>query len=310
VLAAHALASRPEAERWLIEQVWMDQSVGIVGGEPKLGKSLAALSMAVSLASGAPYLGRFRVAQTGRTLLFAAEDAQHIVRARLEALCFGLDLALADLDIQVITAPRMRIDSTDHQKSLADTLAAIRPKLLILDPFVRLHTRDENQCAEVAPLLGFLRDLQRTFEVAVAVVHHTRKGAGRTRGGQALRGSSEFHAWVDDAQYLRHSGDRVLLTIEHRAAPCIDKLEIKLRAHGDALKLEVVDDQAAPIEDPAAPSATDRILQVLADTKQPLPLKALSRMCSIRHERFLRALGALVRDGRVIKTNGNYRLAA
>ena len=29
------------------------------------------------------------------------------------------------------------------------------------------------------------------------VVHHARKGAGNARAGQALRGSSEFHAWGD-----------------------------------------------------------------------------------------------------------------
>jgi hypothetical protein len=31
----------------------------------------------------------------------------------------------------------------------------------------------------------------------VLVVHHARKSAGRMRAGQALRGSSEFHAWGD-----------------------------------------------------------------------------------------------------------------
>ena len=30
--------------------------------------------------------------------------------------------------------------------------------------------------------------------VAVILVHHARKGAGNIRAGQALRGSSEFHA--------------------------------------------------------------------------------------------------------------------
>jgi hypothetical protein len=39
------------------------------------------------------------------------------------------------------------------------------------------------------------------------------------RAGQALRGSSEFQAWGDSNLYLRRdSNDRIVLTVEHRAA--------------------------------------------------------------------------------------------
>ena len=65
---------------------------------------------------------------------------------------------------------------------------------LILDPFVRLHRIDENASGEVAPLLAYLRELQRQHSLAVLVVHHAKKGAGNVRAGQALRGSSEWTA--------------------------------------------------------------------------------------------------------------------
>ena len=70
-----------------------------------------------------------------------------------------------------------------------DRCQAAEPRLLILDPFVRLHRIDENASGEVAPLLAYLRELQRRHGLAVLVVHHA-KGAGRARAGQALRGSS------------------------------------------------------------------------------------------------------------------------
>jgi len=84
---------------------------------------------------------------------------------------------------------------------------------------VRLHRIDENASGEVAPLLAYLRTLQRQHHLAVLVVHHARKSAGRMRAGQALRGSSEFHAWGDSNLYLRRSGGELTLTVEHRAAP-------------------------------------------------------------------------------------------
>src|SRR5204862_2309568 len=102
--------------------------------------------------------------------------------------------------------------------ALTATVAELRPKLLVLDPFVRLHRVDENLSGEVAPLLAFLRELQRRFHVSVVLVHHARKGGAKMRAGQALRGSSEFHAWGDSNLYLRRHGDQLALSIEHRAA--------------------------------------------------------------------------------------------
>jgi RecA-family ATPase len=83
VSRAADLADVPVARRWLVEHLWGDEAVGIVGGEPKCGKSFLVLDLAVAVASGAPCLRRFPVIRAGRVLLFAAEDALHVVRQRL-----------------------------------------------------------------------------------------------------------------------------------------------------------------------------------------------------------------------------------
>ena len=78
-----------EADRthWLIDQLWAEQAVGILGGEPKCCKSFLALDIAVSVASGVPCLRRFPVRHTGPVLLFPAEDSLSVVRRRLEGIC-------------------------------------------------------------------------------------------------------------------------------------------------------------------------------------------------------------------------------
>jgi len=189
---AWRLAERAEEHRWLVTGLWSEQAVGIVGGEPKCCKSFLALDLAVAVASGTPCLRRFAVSRAGRVLLFAAEDALHIVRRRLEGICAAAGLALADLDIQVITAPILRLDLDADRRNLADTVARLLPRLLILDPFVRLHRIDENASGEVAPLLAFLRELQRRHGTAVLVVHHARKGGAAYAPGRrcAARPSS------------------------------------------------------------------------------------------------------------------------
>jgi RecA-family ATPase len=155
-LRAHRLAVCPQASRWLIDELWADEAVGILGGEPKTCKSFLALAMAASVAGGVPCLGRFPPRRIGRVLMYAAEDALHVVRQRLAGIAAAAGRDLADLDIHVITAPSVRLDVEPDRDALTQTIVELQPTLLVLDPFVRLHRIDENVSGEVALLLARL----------------------------------------------------------------------------------------------------------------------------------------------------------
>lgn len=312
VRPAHALDVQLPEHRWLIEDLWAAEAVGIVGGEPKCCKSFLALDVAVAVASGAPCLRRFRPARTGRVLLFAAEDALHVVRARLAGIARAADVAFESLDIQVITAPTVRLDLPEDQHRLRETVATLRPALLVLDPFIRLHRIDENAAAEVAPMLAYLRELERHFHTAVLLVHHARKGAAHTRAGQALRGSSELHAWGDSNLYLRRRGETLCLAIEHRAAPSRDGLVVELRAQGEALALHLVDGglRGERVLTPPAPALGERIEHALAEAATPLTRRALRRRCRIRASTLGPVLARLLAEGRVTRSPDGYHLVA
>jgi len=305
-VAAGKLPTRAPEQRWLIEQVWSAEAVGIIGGEPKCGKSFLALDLAVSVASGTPCLGRFPVAARGRVLLFAAEDPLDVVRVRLEGLTTARTLDLNRLPLYVITVPSLRLDSDEHRDRLADTVDKVKPALLVLDPFVRLHAIDENAAGDVAPLLAYLRQLQRTHHLAVALVHHARKDAARARPGQALRGSSEFHAWGDSNLYLRRREPLLRLSIEHRAAAAPDDLTLELCA--EPLTLRIAD--PTPITDPPAElSPAQRIEHALATATAPLGVRELRAACRIRSETLCATLDALTTAGRVVKSPAGYTLS-
>jgi len=53
VQRASQLSTTGPQTHWLIEGLWAEQAVGILGGEPKCCKSFLALDMALSIASGA-----------------------------------------------------------------------------------------------------------------------------------------------------------------------------------------------------------------------------------------------------------------
>jgi RecA-family ATPase len=310
---AYRLADRAEDQRWLVTSLWSEQAVGIVGGEPKCCKSFLALDLAVAVAAGIPCLRRFAVPRAGRVLLYAAEDALHIVRRRLEGICAAVGVSLADLDIQVITAPSVRLDLDADRRALAETVASLQPRLLILDPFVRLHRIDENASGEVAPLLAFLRELQRRHAVAVLVVHHAKKGAGRARAGQALRGSSEFHAWGDSNLYLRRNGgpregSDLTLTVEHRAAAAMPTVTLELAQRANALALEVIERRTP--QTPAPSSVDERITAALTNVDRPLPFSELRARCRVRTATLYERLAALTAAGRLGRSDQGYHLAS
>jgi RecA-family ATPase len=180
---AWRLADRAEDQRWLVTGLWSEQAVGIIGGEPKCCRSFLALDLAVAVAAGVPCLRRFAAPRAGRVLLYAAEDALHIVRRRLDGICAAARLGLADLDVPVITAPAVRLDLEADRRSLDATVAEWRPRLLVLDPFVRLHRIDENASGEVAPLLAYLRELQR-LAALTAACHQDKSDQGYRLAGR------------------------------------------------------------------------------------------------------------------------------
>ena len=293
------LAEQPQERRWLVEQLWSEQAVGIIGGEPKCGKSFLALDLAVAVATGTPCLRRFSAA-SGRVLLFAAEDAAHIVRERLDGIAQAAGTYLENLDIDVV--PAVRLDLADDRQRLFETVRRVRPRLLVLDPLVRLHRIDENAAGEVAPLLACLRDLQRNFETAVVLVHHARKSA-HARGGQALRGSSELHAWGDSNLYLRRKKHRILLTVEHRASRSPDEIALELR-ETPILSLQIVEDASEAL----TISPRQRIVSLLAE--MPLSQRQIRDAAKMRASTVNSVLKELVSEGRVAHTPDGYCIAS
>lgn len=304
VVRAAELDEPDAARRWLIETLWARAGVGIIGGAPKCCKSWLGLDLAVSVASGTPCLDTFPVAEPGGVLIYMAEDAAAVVKTRLAGLCHHRGLALAALPLFVITAPSLRLDLPRDQRRLAETVRREAPRLLLLDPFVRLHRINENQAGEVAAVLGYLRELQRTYDLAVAVVHHARKNGGPTPGGQSLRGSGDFFAWVDTALSLRRHRQQLALAVEHRAAGAPEPVTLALVGPERDMHLSIIAGEGPGAHAP--PSAiTDLDTAILDALDQAsadgLPRSALRGALRVRNERLGDALTRLAASGHLAR---------
>lgn len=287
--------------RWLVHDLWSRSAVGIVGGAPKCCKSWFSLDLAVSVASGTPCLGQFEVEETGSTLVFLAEDALPDVRSRLSAIAASRNLDFEHLAVDVITEPIVRLDIAVHRERLVRTLEQRRPRLLLLDPLVRLHRLDENSAQEISGLLGFLREIQRGFDCAVVLVHHASKKQ-RSRPGQALRGSSDLHAFGDSNAYLAADGDELVLTIEHRSAAAPAPVRLRLAAEPQP-HLEVF---GAVPPATAGPELGNQVIDLLRGASTPVLRREIREGLRVNNNRLGDVLVGLETAGRIRRESGGW----
>lgn len=304
---ASELGEEVDRPRWLVEDIWLDEAVGVIGGEPKACKTFMALELAVAVSSGRPFLRHYAVENPGLVLLYAAEDKPRAIRKRLSVIAGASGIDLADCSIQVITVPSLKIDDDYHRTELTDTVKTIKPRLLILDPFIRLHRKDENAAGEIGPLLAYLRALQKVSGASVVVVHHARKRAGRERTGQSLRGSSEFHAWYDSCLYLTRTSKTTLrFDLEHRSEESQEGLRVNIVPKDDSLVLEIA--PTTTEKEATATAVDERIVEFLRSSDSPQSLNAIRDFCRVRKASVIEKLAELAASGILAKQANGYLL--
>ena len=287
IIRVAEIPNEENAQRWLVEQLWSDSSVGVIGGAPKCSKTWLGLDLALSVATGTACLGKYAVPQPGPVLVYLAEDALPVVRERVEGMARHRGIDLDAVEIHVITAPLLRLDRDPHRGRLFETAKRLQPRLVLLDPLVRLHGIDENNATEVAGLLAYFRSLQRRLDLSVVLVHHTRKNAaGGVAAGQGLRGSSDIHAFGDSNLYLRRTRERLVLSSEHRAAAASPPVHLELVvSNARTAHLAVV----AELQNEHRPNLQQQVLTLLAQGEACTRTK-LRDSLSVKNERLGDAL--------------------
>lgn len=306
----------PEESRWLVEGFLSAGSLTVIAAAPKVGKTYLCLALAIAVATGTQAMGRYQVGSPGRVLIFPAEDDPRAIRERMEALCLGQHLELtADLAVDLITAESLKLDDPQHREQLEELIQGQRPRLLILDPLVRLHSGAESSTQHMSELFGYLRQLTRRYQLSIVVTHHlakSRTGAGG-QPGHAMRGSGDIHAAYDHgATLVRQEDGGVLLTLEHRTAASPDPVAYRLvsRQGGGMVfdfsepvppEPEVV--RATPSARKAVPleavSLPERVLELLRAAEGPLSQVAIRSALKVRNAVLSEVLHGLSTAGRI-----------
>ena len=223
------IAAKP-APQFLVDDWLAPGNVALFHGQPRDGKSLLALEMAIGVATGTAAFGVLPVHHARPVWYVAEEDARVEFALRLRAMLRGRGLAVPE---QLIVSSRDGIrldDEADHGSFLRDAQAT-RAELIVLDPLRQITNAVDQGPAELRPFARFIKKLVDTTGATVLLVHHDTKQSTardyrhvsqRVSGGGLL---SMCESPVS-IQRAHHDSKRAFTTV---ATPCIQTGD--LRAH-------------------------------------------------------------------------------
>jgi hypothetical protein len=196
VAARVAAAGEP---RWLIQGLWPADAYGVLAAQEKAGKTWAALDLAVSVATGRPWLDHFACPSPGPVLVFLGEGGERATVRRIEAIATakGIDPAqLADQLRLCFRVPRLAAPGAGSElATIQAELAAHPAALVVLDPlYLAAAGASGSNLYDMGGVLQAIQGVCQHADCALLVVTHWNK-TGDGRGADRISGAGPA-AWA------------------------------------------------------------------------------------------------------------------
>lgn len=221
------LALPRSPETWLIEGLLPVSGGMLLFGDPKVGKSYAALQLACCLTSGVDWLG-FAIPTPLKVVYVQLDTPRSLWADRVSKLAEaghpveGVHYA----DRETLGTWPFDIMNPDHFRLLTLSLAEIAPGAVILDTLRESHRADENDSTEMQTVVAQLEAAVKP--AALILISHARK-ANPEHGYDLMndnRGSNYIVGKMDAICRFSHSSMRC-------TSRTIEEASTKLDRHDD-----------------------------------------------------------------------------
>jgi len=205
-----SLKGKPVPVRqWLVPDLVPKNTVTLFGGDGGTGKSLVALQLAVSVATGDGWMGR--CADRGRVIYLSAEDDEGEIHRRTDDILrtygrsyddlVGLTLrSLAGEDALLAFETQVALVQTTLFNELEQLAADETPALIVIDTLADVFPANENDRAKVRQFVGILRGLAIRRKCAVLLLAHP--SLTGLSSGSGTSGSTAWNNSVRSRLYL------------------------------------------------------------------------------------------------------------
>ena len=174
--------------QWLYGRHYHKKFVSVTVAPGGVGKSSLTLVEAISICIGRDLLDGGKPTKRGKVWFYNGEDPREELDRRIAAICkhFGIKQDELDGRLFVATGRETAIELAKNIKGetiiaqslverLTDCIVANEIDLLIVDPFISSHTVNENDNSAIDVVARTLARIADEANVAVELVHHSRK---------------------------------------------------------------------------------------------------------------------------------------
>lgn len=183
------------APKWQVKKHITQNSLNIMFGESGQYKSFAALDMALSIASGVPFIENYPVTK-GKVVYLASEGAGGIKK---RAKAWLMDRELDETDDFILIPESFDFTGEDRAKEVVELIGIIDSyytggiDFLVIDTVARnFGGGDENGSKDMGTFIKSLDALRLRYKCSVMGVHHCGKDHSKgARGHNSLRGACD-----------------------------------------------------------------------------------------------------------------------
>ena len=173
---------------WLVQDWLPDKSITFLISPPESYKTWILLDLAVSVATGKPFLGGFEVNQTGSTMIIQQEDSHSGLTDRL-ALIVEQKLGMVanleqdewqvpsmpDLPIYVHPSRMLRFDNKKVIEELEKQIEILKPRAILIDPLYSTTASTDNYMSDLANQMMVLKTWRDKYGCSFVIAHHSKK---------------------------------------------------------------------------------------------------------------------------------------
>lgn len=285
-----------KAPEWIIAGILL-VGLYIFAAKPKMGKSMMALNLAVSISMGGVALGSIPVRDPGEVIYFSLEDNYRRLKQRLDKMCPGA------------WPENLLIYDTWAGVPFLESIITDKTRLIIIDTLQRTRT-DRNAGKQdlyqydyksIAPLQA----LASQKNIAILIIHHLRK-SDDDDPHSCISGSLGLTGAADGTWVLKRktgAADAVLYT----QGRDFEGQELALKFHPENFMWELLGD-AVDIQ-----STGDRqaVYDAIKQTGEPVKPNEISQVTGIKSGTVRRIIFDYLRDGKIEKAKyGHYKIKA
>lgn len=259
------------------------QSILVIGGQSKIGKSCLALHLVICLGAGKPFLLQFPIPDPVRVLFMQAEISERSLQSRIQKM-FGAGLQPMPGNLIFCNQKGVKLDNKRHLEQVNFLVERYRPEILAIDPLYKYHVRNEDKSSDMRYLFDNIDSLIVKHGISVVICHHTIKPTeGNTRqGAMMLRGSGTIFDFGDSYITLtRMSGreSRLYMKATFELRNEQDPEPMNIYRNPDTLFYEVISQEGS------GTVSVNAVVKALSDLggrafRDPL-LKAVRERCGV-----------------------------